>query len=406
MELRQILRIFVKQWWLIIPTIFIALTGSLLFSYSRTPIYEASASFVTVFSYNAVTDQQTIIYGLETLAGQQGIFVTYCEIMKSDAVAEEAYRLIGVEQTPETSAKYKIGCTNLPETNVILLTVQGPSPALVERLTSAIGLAGTARANTIYDFFPLTPLDAVYVEDIPVSPKHTQNAALGVAFGLILGVSAALMVEYLRHPGERITAMSIRNPQVGIYNDLYFERRTEEELQRAHIRNRPISMSLLRIIPDEDFYLMSREVQNILIRKVALLLEENIGQTNLIAYLKPMLIGVLLVETPAGEADNQIKNLQELLRAQSMRAEGGFQATFRSKAGIVASSGNLMTYAEMYATAQQALKTSESSANSQTYLVQGVPRPFMDEMEMEQIDKGEQRSQSKTDPFTTNEDLS
>ena len=406
MELREYLGIFIRRWWVIIPTILIALTGSMLFSYSQTPIYEANSTFVAAYSSDAVTDRDTFIDGLEALTNQEGIFITYCEIFKSASVRLEVSRVLAVDPNSGVLDDYTVSCSKLPETNVLLLTAQGPSRALLENMSKATGLVGMARTNSLYLYFPLTPLDDVALEDSPVSPNHKQNAALGGAFGVLLGIGAALMIEYLRRPGERIAAMSIRHPQIGIYNDAYFERRAQEELQRAHIRNRPISMALLRILPDEDFFLMPKSAQNILIRKLALLLEHKVDHGSLIAYLRPMLIGVLLIETPGGAANAVVEQLQDAVRSQPFQAEGGYQTTFSARAGIVASSGSLMSYREMYEAAQDALKGLEVDSGSQINLVHGVPRPFMDEDNGGDVPEDRVRKSSKSsDPFTTNEDV-
>ncbi len=246
MELREYMRILLKRWWIIVPLTLVSLAVALLFSYSQTPTYESTSTYVARLDAPGPADTpDTIIYGMDTLTGRQQIFVTYCQLMTSNAVRAEAFALLNANTSQFKSSDYKVICTNLPETNVLRLAVQGPSPALVRRLNEAVGVAGLVRANNLYSYFRLENLDPVALEKKPIAPKHLQNGVLGGVFGLAIGVSLALIIEYLRTPLERMEAMSIRHPQMGIYNERYFRSRLEEETNRAHARLRPISVAIL-----------------------------------------------------------------------------------------------------------------------------------------------------------------
>jgi len=376
MELRQYLAILIKQWWIILPTTFVALTGGFMFSYTQTPIYEATSTYLTTLDTAITADRDTTIYGLDTLTGRQRIFVTYCEVMISGAVRDNAFRMLSIDPTSELAADYDVFCANLPETNVLLLTVQGPAPDLVTNLNAAIGIAGTAQANAIYVFFPLQQLDSPYLEETPISPQYTQNGVLGGAFGLVLGISAALLLEYLKRPSDQIAALSIRNQEIGIFNSNYFQRRFQEELDRASLRDRPISMGILKLHTDEDFILIPEQAQNAIIRKVALGLENQLNRGHLIAYIQPMTFGILLIETPSEEAAQITDRLQHYIREQVFEIESGYKANFTSSAGIVSSGGRLKSFKEIQDAAFKANSTAQESG-SPMHIINAAPRPFV-----------------------------
>jgi len=98
---------------------------------------------------------------------------------------------------------YTTTCTVLPETNVVKVYVQGPAPAVVQRINEAIGMIGTARASDLYKYFLLDPLDPVTLNPVPISPNHPQNASLGLILGLILGVVVSFGREYLLNSVHR-----------------------------------------------------------------------------------------------------------------------------------------------------------------------------------------------------------
>lgn len=390
MELRQYLSILLRRWWVILPIVFVSLTGAFLFAYGQTPIYESTSKYVTTISPSVTASGDTAFFAIDTLTGRQRIFATYCEVIISDNVRQEVYRLLNLDTTdPATGkmlSKYKVVCTNLPETNILMLTVQGTSPQLVENMNEAIGLVGMAHSNKLYSFFPVQRLDAVYLEEKPVSPKYPLVGALGGAFGLIIGVTTALLMEYLRSPADRIADLSIRDLEIGIYNERYFRRRFGEELERASVRMRPISMTLLKLRPAEDFQLIPETTQRALIRGVALKLEDNVGQGNIVAYMKGRTFGILLSETPGEEAVALINRLHIAIRSQAFEAEGGFITNFTANSGLVASSGSLMGYNDMYDKATEALRVAEQNGENTVHLINATPPPFLSTQETQQID--------------------
>lgn len=377
MELREYLRILLKRWWLIVPLTMLSLTTALLFSYNQTPVYEAQSSYVTKLDSTLPGGADTMIYAMDTLSGRERIFITYCEVMMSQTIRNEAFKLVGVSpEEVEADDNYKVTCTNLPETNVLLVSVQGPSPSLVVRLNEAVGLLGIARASTLYSYFPLEKLDPVTLNETPISPKNLQNGVLGGVLGLALGVSLALMIEYLRSPLDRLEAMSIRHPQLGIYNERYFRQRFEEETNRAHARLRPIAVAMLRLDPNEDFALLPEVVQTTLLRSAALMMNDSLRASDLVAYLKPRTFGIILPETPGDEAQSLLQKLHMDLRAQTFEA-GGYVSSFVANTGLVSSSGGTMGYQTTLQKAVEALRAADEIGENTIHLVRATPRPFL-----------------------------
>jgi diguanylate cyclase (GGDEF)-like protein len=247
---------------------------------------------------------------------------------------------------------------------------------LVKRLNEAIGVAGVSRTNSLYSFYPLEPLDPVALAEDQVSPKHSQNAILGGALGLAVGITLALMVEYLRSPLERLEAMSIRHPQMGVYNERYFKQRLEEETNRAHARLRPISVALVRLHPNEDFALLPEQVQTALLRNAAVLMEDQIRQGDILAYVKPQTFGILLAETPGDEAQTLLQQLHTDIRSHTFEVKG-YVSSFIANTGVVASSGGSIGYQAMLDKAGEALITAEQIGENTIHLIRATPRPFL-----------------------------
>jgi capsular polysaccharide biosynthesis protein len=196
MELRDYLRILMKSWWIIVMLTALAIAVTLIFSYTATPVFESTSSYVvTLQSFDSVGNT---LYGLDMItSNQQRVFTTYCRLLDSRAVFDEALKIINVNAASYNPEQYATTCTVLPETNVVRVYVQGPSPAIVQRINEAIGIIGIARAKDLYKYFLLEPIDPVTLNPLPVSPNHAQNAGLGLILGLVLGTVAAFGREYL-----------------------------------------------------------------------------------------------------------------------------------------------------------------------------------------------------------------
>ncbi len=377
MELREYFRILLKNWWIIVPLTLLALTTSLVVSYAQTPIYRATSTYVTGLAPSLGSIDATI-YGVDTLSGRQGIFVTYCGVMSSAGVRYRAYELAGFEDfAAQFDEEYTVACNVLPESNILFLMVDGPSTAVALRLNEAIGLAGMERTNKLYTYFPVENLDAVSLESDPVKPNYGQNAALGGILGIVLGITLAFVIEYLRSPLDRLEALSIRNPTLGVYNERYFERRFDEELKRARVRNRPISLAFLELLPDEDFVLLERPVQDSLMRLAALLIQDSVREGDIVAYYGNYVFGILLAETPGDEARSMLVNLHYAIRAKTFRYQE-FSASFVARTGLVESSGGALGVHAMMAKASEALRDAEVLGDNAIQFIRTSPAPFFD----------------------------
>ncbi|MBN2471654.1 MAG: diguanylate cyclase [Anaerolineae bacterium] len=377
MELREYIRILTKSWWFIIPLTLVALTATLFFSYASQPIYQANSTYVAGLD-PALQASDNILYGLDTLAGRERIFATYCGVITSNRVRDMAYGLLGISDPEALGLQdYLVQCNVMPESNILLLITEGPSQSLALRLNEAIGLTGMQRTNELYSPFPLEALDAPLLEEDPVYPKYAQNAILGGVLGLVLGITLAFLVEYLRSPLDRLEELAIRNPILGVYNERYFQRRFEEEIKRARVRNRPISLAFTELVPDEDFALLAEDVQDLLLRQAALLIQDSLREGDLVAYFGQNVFGVLFAETPGDEARSMLVNLQYEIRLRSFKHEE-YSAHFEAKSGLVESSGGVLGSHAMMERAAEALRDADVAGENTIKFIRTSPAPFID----------------------------
>jgi diguanylate cyclase (GGDEF)-like protein len=391
MELREYIRIILKSWWLILPITLLSLSIALFFSYQQTPVYQAESRYITVLSSNLSETSggyDAFLYGMDTLLGNPRLYVGFCEIMRSGPTSDRAYQILGIDRRTTTIdlLPYQTTCSVLPESNVLLVTTVGTNAQLVTELNRATGLAGMERTNANFAAFPLELLEDVWLDPVPVSPSHSRDAILGGAIGLVISVTIALVLDNLRSPLERLESLSIRDPLLNTFNDRYFQQRLTEEVNRARIRYRPLSMVFSRLVPNEDFALLPEAVQDALMRSAAMYMQNMLREGDLLAYnRKQDIFEVLLPETPNHEAKELVTKLHTEIRNQTFRIDQ-YVSNFSMSSGVVEGSGETLELITMIQQATKALEKARQNGENTIVFMRGAPSPFvLDDSDMDGV---------------------
>lgn len=194
MNPQQYLRTLWETWWLIVALVLIGIGAGLWYSYTQTPVYEASATFV-VNPGARIAQVDDLLYSIDTLAGRTSLATTYSNILKSRTILEVAVTSLNLPLT--ILSEYKINSVVLPDSNVLLLQVQGPSAVLAADVANAIGSAGLEYISGLQEVYELRRLDTAIVDPVPVSPNHPTNIALSAAIGLMGALGFIILRQFL-----------------------------------------------------------------------------------------------------------------------------------------------------------------------------------------------------------------
>jgi capsular polysaccharide biosynthesis protein len=194
MQVQQYIPILRAGWWIILAVLLVTTGAGLAYSYAQAPTYEAAATFVVNPSVR-IAETYDLLYSIDTLAGRTSLATTYANILKSRQVIESAAASLGL--SPDNLAEYDINAVVLPDSNVLLLQVQGPSAHLAADLANTIGTAGLEYIGNLQGVYELRRLDVALVEPKPVSPNHVTNITLSVALGLLGGVAFVILRQVL-----------------------------------------------------------------------------------------------------------------------------------------------------------------------------------------------------------------
>ncbi|HXV41657.1 MAG TPA: Wzz/FepE/Etk N-terminal domain-containing protein [Anaerolineae bacterium] len=201
MKNQQYLQTLWQDWWIIVAIVLVTTGLGLAYSYAQTPIYEATATFV-VNPGVRIAETYDLVYSINTLTARTSLATTYSNILESRTIFEAAAETLNLP--PEIIAAYEANSVVLPDSNVLLLQVQGPSPDLAADLANAIGEAGLEYVAGLQEVYELRRLDPAATEPEPVSPNRLADILLGLTIGLLGGLAFVILRRALSQPfGEQ-----------------------------------------------------------------------------------------------------------------------------------------------------------------------------------------------------------
>ncbi|MBE7551683.1 MAG: hypothetical protein HS126_11490 [Anaerolineales bacterium] len=197
MKTSQYLRIIQQDWWIIIAILLITMGVGLAYSYAQPPAYEATATFVVNPSVR-IADTYDLVYTINTLTARTSLATTYSNILEGRIILEAAADTLNLP--PQIRASYQVNSVVLPDSNVLLLQVEGPSPDLAADLANAIGTAGLGYITGLQEVYELRRLDPALANPAPIAPDHLTDLLLAAMVGLLGGLTFVILRRILAQP--------------------------------------------------------------------------------------------------------------------------------------------------------------------------------------------------------------
>ncbi len=196
MELKDYVTIVRKRWVSIVLVTVLAVTGAMALSLLSKPTYQASSQvFVSVNSAGTTADL------LQGSSYSQNQVKSYTDLVTSPRVLAPVIEELGLGVTPDVLAKSVTADSPL-NTVLINITVTSTIPKSASDIANAIadslgtqvaqlekpssGAASPVKVSTVR---------TASVPLVAATPKKTQNAALGLVLGLLLGFGVAVLRE-------------------------------------------------------------------------------------------------------------------------------------------------------------------------------------------------------------------
>lgn len=304
----QNLRMIQNSWRLIVIFVLAAWTVSLFISYNTTPQYRANATFLIYPNAN-LTSSRDVVTSLDTL-DKKTVTSTYADIMGSSRVFSETATKLKIE--PVTLNRYSTRSEVQVNTNILVLTVEGPDPELAVTLANNMGQTGINYIKGIYQVFEITFLDKALPPSEPFKPTPLQTGAIWAAGGLLLGIVISVLKESIRVPIEALLERAVSDKVSGAYNQRYFRRCLDRELLRSPTE--PVSLALLELEGFQDLVDgLPEHILTNLFHKVTSILRNQLRGNDLIGRWGRTSFAVLLPSTPGSAATRTLERIRQAL---------------------------------------------------------------------------------------------
>lgn len=183
------IKLIIDGWWIIALAALSALTVSLLTSYYATPIYRSSARYI-ISPNPAIFDDQDVLRSLDTLE-RASVATNYAEIFGSEHIYNQAITSLGFN--PEDLNEYDLSVVVLPGTDILQLSIVGPSPEVTSLLVMATGQEAIDFIQDVYQVYSVNLLNEAKIPSEPFSPNPARNAGVATLLGLVLGFGLVML---------------------------------------------------------------------------------------------------------------------------------------------------------------------------------------------------------------------
>jgi capsular polysaccharide biosynthesis protein len=191
MELKALLLLFARKWWIILPTYVVTLAATVFFTLNQAPVYQAGV-MLYIRPLAEIDDVNQYVRSLDVLSKSSEVTSTYAQVASSRKVKNQVADVLGLSEQDrlmlEVESEHQSG------SNTIEVTVEGPDSALVSDFANAVGDYAVLSASELYEYLELVVLDQADQPTTPIRPQKQRYFAVGAVLGLVLGVGLALLV--------------------------------------------------------------------------------------------------------------------------------------------------------------------------------------------------------------------
>ena len=192
----DLLRSIWRRLWIVVLMTLLALGAAIGFGLAQTPEYETSIKLLIG------QEQDSDAPGNlgSDVQGLQQITQTMTEAVGTRPVAQEVIQRLGLDVTPEQFLEENLTVEQVGATQFIQVNYRDTDPQRAQQVANVVGDVFSERVSNVStgnSAVNVTVWERAAVPEAPVSPNIRLYAAAALALGLMLGVSLALLLEYL-----------------------------------------------------------------------------------------------------------------------------------------------------------------------------------------------------------------
>lgn len=308
MEIKMYLRMLQRGWWLVVLCPLVTMAVALTFDYMSKPTYASTARYVV--SPDAAIGASDVLDSINIL-DKRSIVTTYAAVLNSDTIFTQS--IVDLKLDPVQVEGYLRSAVVLPETNVLEVTVEGSDPQLTMIVANSIGKQAISYIDGLNQGFNIRVLDPAQMSTTPISPDPVRDVSLAIVFGVVLGVSLAIVREQLISPIETFLKRNTIDQDSGVFTRHYFDQKTDEMLARSALIGYH-TLGLVYLDGLVDFLgVIPKPLEEHVLRQVAKILNSELRGNDMIGRWDNSTFSVLLPGTPIKAAMVTFGRVQTLL---------------------------------------------------------------------------------------------
>lgn len=191
-DLRDLYFIIKKRLWLIVILFLMStiISGVVSFYY-LTPSY-STYSTIMLGKYSDYGENRGIEYGDVRL--NQELIGTYAKIAKSKTVLKQVKDQLSFDIKVMDLDK-KINVSLLDNTEIIKVTVEGPSPQRITEISNTLSKVFIGQVSEIMEIDNVQILDEAEIPENPIAPNKKLNIAIAGVLGIMIAVFIIFLLE-------------------------------------------------------------------------------------------------------------------------------------------------------------------------------------------------------------------
>ena len=314
----RILIIFIAAFWIV----------SLVWSATTTPIYRAFATFL-VYPNDTITSSRDVVSSLDTL-DKRTISTTYADILDSNRVYLDTVERLQLDAA--TMENVTIFSEVQPDTNILVLSVEGPDPKVITLLANNIGQNGISFIQSIYQVYSISFLDLAMEPETPIRPRPLVDGLIAAAIGLGVGLIFLVLREMLRVPLETLRERSLTDKQSLAFTRKYQQRMLAQQMIRK--KEGSIGFGLIHMQGLEDvFDGLPERVSSDIMQEIVQRLHSMLRGNDMVARWDHLVFSIMLPDTPETPA---VKTFERLVQAldDPIQFESGVEIDLNPLSGL------------------------------------------------------------------------
>lgn len=193
-DLARISLAILRRWWVVL-IVSIIIIGTINWRVASSPTSYQSTSLFAI-TPNQELAQDDLLRALGLL-NNDTVSATFADVLSSPDTLNNAFA--SLESAPSNIGQYDLTATVEPQSNVIRITIEGPSENTVGMLYQAIRPIVEALVVDIYEVFQVRFLTPVSNEVESVGPPMTFAIVVSVIIGVGVGSLLALWLDSILH---------------------------------------------------------------------------------------------------------------------------------------------------------------------------------------------------------------